>query len=360
MFDCCLGDPCTLKDHLTPCCSDYNYGGWVALGYYTDPTRFSTVSGDGLAFNDYPDHLNLTQAWVYFEKVASASACCADYGYRFDMLYGTDAQKTQAFGNPINSFGTPDGWDNPWDDGVYGWAIPQLYGEVAYGDWSVKAGHFFTTIGYEVVPAPDNFFFSHALTMFNAEPFTHTGVLATYSGMDKVTVYGGWTLGWDTGFDQFGSGSSWLGGVSVAATDDVTFTYMSTAGNLGWRSNDQDGYSQSLVGDVTMSDNVEYVIQSDYVQTQSGFYAIGVNQYLFYTVSDCLKAGGRFEWFKTDNFSPNDSVSYYEATLGVNYKPHANVVVRPEVRWDWTNAENTINIPNYDETVFAIDAIFTF
>jgi Putative beta-barrel porin-2, OmpL-like. bbp2 len=360
MFDCCLGDPCTLKDHLTPCCSDYNYGGWFAFGYYTQPTRLSTVSGDGLAFNDYPNHVNLDQAWFYAEKVADPTCCSADYGWRFDMFYGTDATKSQAFGNPLNSFGDPEGWDNPWDHGVYGWAIPQLYGEVAYGDWSVMAGHFYTLVGYETVPAPDNFFFSHSLTMFNSEPFTHTGMLATYDGVDNVTLYGGWTLGWDTAWDQFGGGSNWLGGFSVTMLDDVTFTYISTAGNLGWYSDNTDGYTQSLVFDANMSDCLEYVAQSDYVHTDSGAYSIGLNQYLFYKLSDCWKAGGRFEWWKSDVFSPNDSVSYYEATLGVNYKPHANVVLRPEVRWDWTDNESVIGIPNYDQTVFGIDAIFTF
>lgn len=352
-FDCCLGEPCTLKDQLTPCC-DHNYGGWIQLGYHSDPTRLSTAYGDGASFNDVPDHLNLQEAWLYFEKVANASCCCADWGYRFDVLYGTDAQKTQAFGNQDNV------WDVSLDNGVYGWAMPQLYGEVAYGDWSVKAGHFYTLVGYEVVPAPNNFFYSHSLTMFNSEPFTHTGVLGTYNGVDDVTLYGGWTLGWDTGFDQFGNGSSWLGGFSVSATDDVTFTYISTAGNLGWRSNNTDGYTHSVVVDVTLNDCMEYVAQSDYVHTNDSDYDIGLNQYLFYTLNDCWAVGGRFEWWKSDVNSADNSVSYYEITTGVNYKPHANVVVRPEVRWDWTDDEVAIGNPTYDETVFGIDAIFTF
>ena len=95
------------------------------------------------------------------------------FGFRADLMYGQDADDTQAFGNP------PGTWDylNGFDEGAgYGWAIPQLYGEVALGEHvTVKAGHFYTLVGYEVVTAPDNFFFSHAMTMFNSEPFTHTG-----------------------------------------------------------------------------------------------------------------------------------------------------------------------------------------
>ena len=92
-------------------------------------------------------------------------------------------------------------------------AIPQLYVEAGYGDLSVKAGHFYTIIGYEVVQATGNFFYSHAYTFNFSEPFTHTGVLATYNANDNVTVYGGYTLGWDSGFDD--NGDAFLGGISV-------------------------------------------------------------------------------------------------------------------------------------------------
>ncbi len=361
LFDCCLGDPITLHDELTPC-SDINYGGWIQMGYYTDYTRLSAQDTQGLSFNDVPDQLNLQQAWFHVYKDAEAGPCSADWGFHFDILYGTDAQKTQAFGNANNV------WDVSLDHGVYGWAMPQLYGEVAYGDWSVIAGHFYTLVGYEVVQAPQNFFYSHSLTMFNSEPFTHTGVLGTYSGLDDVTVYGGWTLGWDTGFDQLGGGSSFLGGVGLDVMDDVSVTYICTAGNLGWRG---DGYTHSMVVDANLTDNLEYVLQSDYVNTQlpDGFDNddIGVNQYLFYTLNDCVAVGSRLEWWKSNNDGVTgitQSTSFYEVTFGLNYKPHANVVVRPEVRYDWTPSDVRFAAGSggvdYDETVFGIDMILTY
>ena len=154
-----------------------------------------------LVFDDVPDHMHLGQQWFYLGRTVDGSGGF-DLGGRIDVVYGTDAQKTQAFGNPnagVRGFGT---WDASLDHGEYGWAIPQAYGEFAVGDLGVKIGHFFTPIGYEVVPVTGNFFRSHSYTMFNSEPFTHTGVLGTYTGFDAVTLYGGWTLGWDTGFDQ--------------------------------------------------------------------------------------------------------------------------------------------------------------
>ena len=377
--NCCLGEPCRLKDHIDPCgCCWLDFGGWTQIGYHTDNTRQSQQFGDLFAFNDVPDQLNLHQQWLWFEKVAEAPCCGMDWGFRFDVMYGTDAQKTQAFGNPGAGNIGQGRWDASLDHGEYGWAMPQLYGEVAFGDWSVIAGHFFTLVGYEVVTAPDNFFYSHAYTMFNSEPFTHTGVLATYSGMEDVTLYGGWTLGWDTGFDQYEengtSGSSFLGGFSASLTDDVAVTYILTAGDFGLRSDgtfyggaantNDNGYSHSVVFDVALSDDLNYVFQSDLVTLNDiGHNQVGINQYLFYTLNDCWAVGTRFEWWKSNDVADDSSTSFYGWTYGLNYKPHANIVIRPEVRHNWTPAETAFianNGVDFNQTVFGIDAIFTY
>jgi opacity protein-like surface antigen len=78
---------------------------------------------------------------------------------------------------------------------------------------------------------------------------------------------------------------------------------------------------------------------------------------LFYTINDCWKAGVRAEWWKSDG------ASYQEVTAGINYKPHANVIIRPEYRYNFGNAPltsaNGNTIPN-DVSVFGIDAIITY
>ena len=136
---------------------------------------------------------------------------------------------------------------------------------------------------------------------------------------------------------------------------------MSTAGDLGLRGTS--GYTQSLVFDVTLTEDWQYVLQSDWVAIQAdavnagvGNDQIGVNQYLFYTYNDCLTFGGRFEWWKSDG------VSFFAATAGLNYKPHANVTIRPEYRYDWQgNLVNPVNNnPLTNVSTFGIDAIFVF
>ena len=337
---CNLGEQWQL--HNQTCCG-IHFGGWTQIGYHEAPTNRSRARGDLGAFNDVPDNLELHSQWFYAEKEAKANSCCWNWGFRADLMYGTDAQKTQGFGGAD--------WDNDWDHGVYGWAAPQLYATVANQDWKFTIGKFFTLVGYEVVTAPGNFFFSHSLTMFNSEPFTHTGVLAERAINNNTTVYLGWTQGWDTGFESYNDSSSWLGGFSrTFLCDTVTFTYISTAGNFGMRGDD--GYSHSMVVDVTLTDNMNYVLQSDSLRVTNldGVKEDdnGINQYLFYTVNDCLKLGTRFEWWR------DEGTSNYEATWGANIWPSANLVIRPEIRVDWVPEED------YDESQFAVDAIFLF
>ncbi len=343
-----LGDPWSLWDELHPS-SDYHVGGWFQLGYHDE--------SNGL-MNQHPDNVNLQQGWAYLEKKVDADDYSWDWGGRADVLYGVDAQDTQAFGN------NPGRWDylNGFDFGSYGWAIPQAYVDLAYGDWKITLGKFYTLVGYEVVAAPDNFFYSHAFTQYNSEPFTHTGGFVTYSAGNDVQLFGGWTAGWDTGYDQLGQGSSFLGGFSTPLVENVTLTYISTAGDFGWRG--RDAYSHSLVFDATITEKLNYIIESDLVRVGStGEDNIGINQYLIYTVNDCLGIGARVEWWKADGVTdfrnggrilqavPPGSHSYYAATFGVNIKPRANLILRPEVRQEWTPFNND------SETIFGVDAI---
>jgi hypothetical protein len=320
-------------------CSGIEYGGWAQVGYHSGST--------GL-FNDNPDRASLHQLWGYVEKAADGS-CGLDFGFRADLMFGIDSGDTQAFSNNEGRWDYMNGWDAEGSTEGYGFAMPQLYAEIASGDLSVIVGHFYTLLGYEVVTAPDNFFYSHAKTMYNSEAFTHTGALATYSASDDTSVYAGWTAGWDTGFDQFGSGSSFLGGVSTSVSDDATLTYITTAGDFGAIG---EGYSHSIVLDVAVADDLNYVLQSDYLSTsdtaaagQADGEAYGINQYLFYTIDDTYSAGVRVEWWN------NNGVDEFATTLGLNIKPMDNVVVRPEVRWDDATA---------DSTIFGIDAIMSF
>ena len=160
-------------------------GGWVSVGGHGK--RIPGNLNGPLGFNNLGDGVNVHQLWFYAGKEANTNGCGLDWGARVDYVFGVDGPDTQAFR------GTQ--WDVTWDSGDYGSAIPQAYGEIAIDYLTVKAGYFYTPIGYEVVQAPQNFFYSHSYTQYYIEPFTHTGALATYDGFENFTFYGGWTAG---------------------------------------------------------------------------------------------------------------------------------------------------------------------
>ncbi len=353
---CCdLGDPWTLFDEHC----GWSAGGWASLGYHT---------ANNTLFNTYADKVQLQQAWLYAEKAIDTSDGF-DLGGRIDYIYGTDGPNTQAFGT------SPRGWDNDFDNGgQYGHAIPQLYMEAGYGDLSVKVGHFYTIIGWEVVQATGNFFYSHAYTFNNSEPFTHTGALATYNVNDDITVWSGYVMGWDSGFDD--NGDAYLGGVSAQVTDDLKLIYAAIGGRFGENrfNGTSKGYMHSIVADYAVSDKLEYIFQSDVLDTVDGTGAglvqtFDINQYLIYSLSDCLAVGGRFEWYQNEGIYTNfgDQTDIYAATVGLNYRPHANVVMRPELRWDFVDDSSNLTrqvlengTGDQEMFTFGMDTIFTF
>ncbi|RMF89020.1 MAG: porin, partial [Planctomycetota bacterium] len=55
-----------------------------------------------------------------------------------------------------------------------------------------------------------------------------------------------------------------------------------------------------------------------------------------------------------------------EITAGLNWTPHPNLIVRPEVRWDWYEADGAVATYPYDagdldhQFIFGCDMILTF
>lgn len=376
-----LGEPWTVMSLFDNECGGNHLkdNGWVLGGF----TQFGYQSGPDGAFAGNGPFVNqkeykffgLNQQYMYLGKVADGSKGF-DWGFRTDLIFGLDGNEGQAFGN-VN--GGHYDYFNGWNHGAYEWALPQLYAEVAIGDLSVKAGHFYTIVGYEVIPSNGNFFLSRQLTFYNSEPFTHTGVLGAYKVNDKLTVQGGWTQGMDTGFDDFNNGSSFLGGITYVASENTTFIYTVTAGNLGWRG---DGSINSFIITQKWAEKFSTVHQFDVLgsnapvdfnvnPTPTAFVpgapgagvannSTGLINYAFYDINAKTKAGVRYEWYKADG------TSYQTLTGGVNIKPIANLLIRPEVRYMFSEGNTqTYTGPDYsgqlfNQTQFGIDAILTF
>ena len=76
----------------------------------------------------------------------------------------------------------------------------------------------------------------------------------------------------------------------------------------------------------------------------------------------------RFEWFNDRDGSRGigPAGNYYNCTAGINWRPHANLVFRPELRVDWFGGRAAAgNLPfdngQRDEQLSGgFDVIFTF
>lgn len=319
--------------------SGLEVGGWASFGYH---------NRDNIIFNDRRGTLNPHQVWLYAEQAAERNAGW-DIGYRFDGLYGIDAQNTQAFGN--RPTGNPDHWDNGWDNGEFGFALPQAYLQFANECWDVKAGKFFSPFGYEVVAAPDNFFYSHNYIFNFTEPFTMTGILGERQISQNRSLILGVTTGWDTGFNQNQDGLNLITGMRFSPNENVNLAVTSSLGDTGYRGT---GRMTSGVADLQLTENVNYVIQGNYLDLQDN-QEFGIVNYLFREVNCCLALGARLEWWKSDQIFGGDTRSTYEFTMGANYRANANIRLRPEVRWDWGAAAIEPG-----QAIVGIDAIVLF
>jgi len=350
------------KCGLGSCKRSFTIGGWIEQGI----TANAALTPDGfngpVTFNDRDAEWQGNQAWVFAEKAVDNNGCGWDVGGRVDFFYGTDARFTQARGLETRRDGS-DRWNS---ERFYGMSLPQVYMDVAYNDWTVRMGRFFTIIGYETIPAPENFFYSHAYVMQYGEPFTHTGLLATYRLNNHAYISGGFDRGWDNWEDN-NDDLSFLGGMAATSHDGrTTLGYSISVG----RYDDAGQHTRSLSSIVLtrqVTNRLMYVLQHDYgVDRGGGFRGqarlaanaewYGLNQYLIYELNPCWSFGARLEWFRDDDgarvgglgsphgwtLGPDQARNqqgfagnFYEITLGLNWRPTEKIVVRPECRWDW-------------------------
>jgi len=367
---------CDTPYRLFPKVGGLKIDGWAAAGAtyngVNPPDKYNGVT----TFNDR-NEVQLNQLYLRVGKALDTSCQCFDWGGQVDVMFGSDYIFTQATGLETRRNGAPK-WNS---HEQYGLALPQMYAEVGMGSLSAKVGHFYTIIGNEVVTAPDNFFYSHAYTMQYGEPFTHTGALLTYDVNDRVNFVGGVHNGWDN-FDANTERIGFLGGFNWQSCDERKS--LSVALTSGDDLNNTAAYTNrtmiSIVGSMQLSDNMDYVIQHDN-GWHSDFFSpgvdaewYGINQYLFYTMNDCWKAGLRFEWFRDDDGTRVSGVrasnpnvgsfvgNFYQASAGLNWTPASNVIVRPELRWDWFEGSGLPydGLTKDEQFTGAVDAIFLF
>jgi hypothetical protein len=338
-----------------------NVGGWASAGVAGNPDSPESRTNGPVTFNNRANEFNAHQLYGFIERAVDADGSQWDLGFRADVVYGIDAFYTTQANFDDNLI-----TDN--SSRLYKLAFPQVYATVfapVGNGITTKIGHFYTPHGFEVVTAPDNFFFSHAYTMQYGEPFTHTGILSSYPVNGNISISAGVVSGWDSFFQE---PANFLGGASYTTDDEKTsLAFTLITGDVN--KNDEHNrtlYTILLSHDIT--DSLHYKLQHDLgieEKSQSADSAkwYGVNQYLTYDVSDKVGVGTRLEWFRDeDGIRVNGNKGHYlAATVGLNYKPMSWLTLRPEVRYDHSIENSAYNdgLSN-DQVLISADAIVRF
>jgi len=370
----------------------FEIGGWANAGITYNTTAPENNFNGPVTFNDRSGEFQLNQLYGFLERAANTEGGDWDWGVRFDALFGTDTVFTQAFGGNYGN----------WDYGLvpdrfYQIAIPQAHVQIfaPFGNGiNIKAGRFYTPVGYEVVTAPDSFFYSRAYIMQFGQPFTHTGVLANYAFDKNWSVLGGVTTGshfggWDGNFEDGLGNWSGVGGVIWTSNDaatslNISGTYGATSetNSAGWGL-----YSIVLKHDFT--DRLHTVLEhsqgfagnaANGGTTDAKWY--GIMSHVYYDIQEDLTAGIRAVGFWDHNgirvFSParelgcpgpnNTCVSgsYYGVTAGITWKPRKWLRLRPNIRYDWSEDVDAFDVDasgigqNDDQFLFSTDVTVTF
>lgn len=364
--------------------------GYVVGGYNYNPSNPRNRINGPVTFMDRSNDVTLNQAYLSIGRAVDTESCSMDWGFKVDALYGTDAVFTQAYGLDQ---------DIVTESPLYRLAIPQAYGELWLpgAKTTLRAGHFYTILGYEVVTTPDNFFTTLPYTFQYGEPFTHTGAMAITKIGENTTVTNAVIRGWDSWFDN-NNALSYMGGITTKVGDKLTLTMNTVIGpeqdepnfafqgvNANPAGSSANRFLYSFVAQYQINCKLKYVFQHDLGIQEDGSIGApvpgalagaaqraewyGINQYLFYEVNDKLSLGLRAEWFRDDDgarvafgryantLGPhvNDQrfanvntalgrgvagANYYALTLGANYKVSDCFIIRPDVRYDWQDRDD--------------------
>ncbi len=356
-------------------------GGYVEASWTVSDSAPPANTITGRYFDFENQDLTLNQIDVYLNRAVDTSKNKFDVGGRIEMIYGGDSRLIHSLGlfDYQGIYNVPAGNSRGPDEQF---DLNQAYVDVyvPFNNTGVKirAGKFNTLLGYETInPVWNNSLgvgslYSHSFLFGFAIPLTNTGVIGTYVINPEWTVTAGLTRGWDTSTEDDNDTIDAIGQVawSINSKSALTVNFEIGPDQPGDNSNYRDVldviYVQKLADQLAFAINADYGYQFNSSTSGSDCQWFGAAGYLTYTVSNMVAATARAEYFNDDDGYRGIGSSVYEVTLGVAITPMPNdsigknLVIRPEVRYDYANDKVYDGGTGRSQGTFGVDAIFAF
>lgn len=315
----------TLKDVLTA--SDISVAGYLDVSYqHMDGTaRFPNASPNRV-FDAREDSVSLHQASVTIGYQPKEG-----FGAVLNLIAGQDADVFAPY--DINP-----GARSKFD-------FPQAYLQYATGPLTVIAGRYVTLAGFETIDPRTDSNFSRSILYGFAIPFAHTGVRATLTPSDQLTVNVGIVNGWDDLKDTNSAKTAELG-VTYAPVKALSLTLDGYAGKervAGLTDSGPEG-QRTLVDAIAVWNVTEalvLVLNYDWGRQAGGAADGGAAQwsglagYLNYGFNEHWRASLRSEYLNdADGYRTGFVQRWRETTLTLAWMPAKAIEARLEWRTD--------------------------
>jgi hypothetical protein len=382
-------------------------GGYGEMGYvYNFDHPASGGNGFGFLFTDKEQDFTLNQVSLFIERDAMVSGRQFDFGFKAQVIFGSDARFTQA--NGTNFYGSR--WAQDFDSRDLpttsmtgpGFPLPNsgqldpenqidiLQGYVTANfpvgnGLLVKGGKFVTPWGLETIDPTQNLFYTHSYLFGLATPRTLTGATATYRLDDQWAFTGGMVVGWNQAFEDNNDFPSFVAQAEYTMNPEWDFVASVIAGPESTSNRSDYRWTLDLTARWKMSDTVHLGFEgvvgyepdagSEFldVPLQTGNITA-----LFPSGEDALWFGGvvqadyrldedgiwtvvlRGEYFNDAAGGRGLATEVWAATAGLNIVPFPkdeygkNFMIRPEIRWDY--ALDTVFDDDNRETQVTISA----
>ncbi|TAE01002.1 MAG: porin [Bacteroidetes bacterium] len=361
---------------------EFSISGYLDSYYFTNfnmPKSRDNMgqSGVGRGFDRRLDQFQIGMVQTVFKYKTKKSEMVADLAYGQSAVYGNYGNVPNLpAGSSVNGL-IPSYYGVPLANDAYSAIIIKqaYFNYKATEKLSFTAGQFGTHIGYEMIDAPLNYFYSINHTFNSGIPFYHLGLKATYEFNSKVSLMLGAVNGFDYLHDNNrGKGLIWQ--LTLKPMDGLTVYFNGISTNEASADSVGGAFKSAPKGNFTVYDLVaNYNVgkwnfttwlllgSADGLGNSFGTaYNLdktrnwgGANFYAVYNFNDVFSLGTRVEYFdnsagvrgllnKKVSSVSNEGVKSYEFagadcytyTLTSNIKlANGHITLKPEFRYDF-------------------------